>query len=57
MLRQLEIASCREEMEKERRLTLGNLNCAGADPADDITQKIFFHFVLGKPTQYRQVSE
>lgn len=41
----------------ERRPTLRNLNGAGADPADDITQQVFFHFVLGKPAQHRQMSE
>lgn len=39
------------------RLTLGNLNGASADPTDDITQQVFFDFILGKPAQYRQMSE
>lgn len=33
----------------EDPLTLGNLNGAGTDPADDITQQAVFHFVSGKP--------
>ena len=47
----------KESEKREHRLTLGNLNGTSADPADDITQQVVFHFVLGKPAQYWQMSE
>lgn len=38
-------------------LTLRNLNGTGADPTDDITQQVFFHFVFGEPAEDGQASE